>query len=398
MRLSEYARSRDNNFTLLRLLAAFTVVLYHSWSALGIGGRDFAYDYVGREIAEMALDMLFVTSGFLVTASLFNRGDLTHFLWARALRLFPAMWLMVPLTVFVLAPALTTLPVKDYLESPTTWEYVRKTATVVGGVRWSLPGVFDTLPLKGEFNGSLWTLPIEARMYIYLAVGWIAFAWWPQIRVRTLSYVAPIAAAVMFVVILRARAQGVLGNGNVEIFMFFMGSSLYFWREKLFMNRVTFVALPLIVIAASLLIGPSVAFPLYLLCVAPFMLHLAYIPGGPIRRFNSCGDYSYGVYIYAFPVQQTLALLFPKITILAMAGSAAVISFALAFCSWNLVEKRAMGLKDVCAEATTRALSAAAALFARWRGDPKPSKLSPSAPSDAPASHPSGAISVSSGK
>ena len=96
MRLSEYARSRDNNFTLLRLLAAFAVVLAHSWSVLGIDGRDFAYDYVGREIAEMALDMLFVTSGFLVTASLFNRGDLTHFLWARALRLFPAMWLMVP--------------------------------------------------------------------------------------------------------------------------------------------------------------------------------------------------------------------------------------------------------------------------------------------------------------
>src|ERR1700733_4671672 len=88
MRLSEYARSRDNNFTLLRLLAALTVIMFHSWSALGIGGRDFAYDYVGREIAEMALDMLFVTSGFLVTASLFNRGDLTHFLWARALRLF----------------------------------------------------------------------------------------------------------------------------------------------------------------------------------------------------------------------------------------------------------------------------------------------------------------------
>jgi len=177
-----------------------------------------------------------------------------------------------------------------------------------------------------------------------------------------------------------------------------MGSSLYFWREKLFMNRITFAALPLIVIAASLLIGPSVAFPLYLLCVAPFMLHLAYIPGGPIRRFNSWGDYSYGVYIYAFPVQQTLALLFPKITILAMAGSAGVISFALAFCSWNLVEKRAMGLKDVCAEATTRALNAAAAPFARWRADPKPSKLSPGAPSDAPASHPSGAISASSGK
>ena len=171
MRLSDYARSRDNNFTLLRLLAAFTVVLYHSGPALGVDGRDLIYDYVGREVGEMALDMLFVTSGFLVTASLFNRGDLNHFLWARALRLYPALWLMLPVTVFVLGAALTTLPVKDYLTSQTTWEYARKGATIVGGVHWSLPGVFETLPLKGQFNGSLWTLPIEARMYIYLAVG-----------------------------------------------------------------------------------------------------------------------------------------------------------------------------------------------------------------------------------
>jgi hypothetical protein len=57
-----------------------------------------------------------------------------------------------------------------------------------------------------------------------------------------------------------------------------------------------------------------------------------------------------------------------------------------------------MGLKDVCAEATTRALNAAAAFFPSWRGDLKPTKLSPGAPSDAPASHPSGAMSVTSGK
>ena len=378
MRLSDYARSRDNNFTLLRLLAAFTVVLYHSGPALGIDGRDLIYDYVGREVGEMALDMLFVTSGFLVTASLFNRGDLNHFLWARALRLYPALWLMLPVTVFVLGAALTTLPVKDYLTSQTTWEYARKGATIVGGVHWSLPGVFETLPLKGQFNGSLWTLPIEARMYIYLAVGWILFAWAPHIRVRALSFAAPVAAAVMFVTAVRDHAHGLANNANIAILMFFIGASLYFWRESLFINRVTFAALPLIVAGAAL-IGPSVAFPIYLLCVAPFVLHLAYIPGGKIRGFNAWGDYSYGVYIYAFPVQQTLALLFPKMSLAAMAGSAGGISFGLAFCSWNLVEKRAMGLKDVCAEATSRALRAglAAAPFARWRGAPKPGKLYP---------------------
>ena len=99
----------------------------------------------------------------------------------------------------------------------------------------------------------------------------------------------------------------------------------------------------------------GLAFPSISSASPPFLLHLAYIPGGRIRRFNDWGDYSYGVYIYAFPVQQTLAFLFPKLTVIAMSLSAGVISLGLAFCSWNLVEKRAMGLKDVCANATAGA-------------------------------------------
>src|SRR5271165_315692 len=157
MRLSEYARGRDNNFTLLRLLAALIVVVFHSGPILGLAadGGYSVVDHVGRTVGEMALDMLFVVSGFLVTASLFNRGDLNHFLWARALRLYPALWLMLPLTVLLLAPMLSTLPAKDYYASKQTWDYFAKTATVVGGMRYSLPGLFETLPLKGEVNGSL---------------------------------------------------------------------------------------------------------------------------------------------------------------------------------------------------------------------------------------------------
>ena len=111
MRLSEYARSRDNNFTLLRLIAALTVVLAHSGPMLGRGPpeQNFLLAYVARDFGPIALDWLFVTSGFLVTASLFQRGDLNHFIWARALRLYPALWLCLPLTVFILAPALSTM-------------------------------------------------------------------------------------------------------------------------------------------------------------------------------------------------------------------------------------------------------------------------------------------------
>jgi peptidoglycan/LPS O-acetylase OafA/YrhL len=357
MRLSEYARGRDNNFLLLRLLAAFTVILFHSGPSLGIaGGEDFLFAHMGRSLGEMALDMLFVVSGFLVTASLFIRGDLNHFLWARALRLYPALWLMLPITVFLLGGWLTTLPLKDYLASGTTWGYVAKAGTVVSGMRYTLPGVFESLPLKGDFNGSLWTLPVEARMYIYLAVGWLAFSATPRLRTPALSLIAPAAALAMMIMVLRARANGSISNGDIAIYMFFFGASLYFWRERLFINMATFVALPLIVIAAAL-IDRNLAFVAYLVCLPPFLLHLAYIPGGRIRAFNDWGDYSYGVYIYAFPVQQTLALFFPKLSVIGMTLSAGAISLAAAFCSWNLVEKRAMRAKDACADATARAFA-----------------------------------------
>src|SRR5208337_3257121 len=107
------------------LLAALIVVVFHSGPILGLAadGRDFIFDHFGRSLGEMALDMLFVTSGFLVTASLFNRGDLTAFLWARALRLYPGLWVMLPLTVFILAPAVTSLPLADYYDSHQTWDY-----------------------------------------------------------------------------------------------------------------------------------------------------------------------------------------------------------------------------------------------------------------------------------
>ena len=335
MRLSEYARSRDNNFTLLRLLAAFTVVLAHSGPILGLDpSRDFIFGHVGRSLGEMALDMLFVTSGFLVTSSLFNRGDLNHFLWARALRLYPALWLMAPVTVLLLAPALTSLSLHDYHELKTTWEYLARATTVLWGMRYSLPGVFENAPLRGEFNGSLWTLPVEARMYIYLAVGWIAFVWAPHFRVRVLSFAAPVAAAIFYVLVLRENDRAALSNADVAMFMFFYGASLYFWRERLFLNRGIFIALPLLVAAAAT-VDRTFAFAVYLLCIAPFLLCLAYIPGGRIRAVNNWGDYSYGIYIYAFPVQQTLAMVFPKLPFLAMALSAGAISWALAFCSWN---------------------------------------------------------------
>ena len=77
----------------------------------------------------MAVEVFFVTSGFLVAGSLINRRNVIAFLWARALRIYPALLVMLALTVFVLAPSLTSLSLADYFTAQQTYEYFAKCAT-----------------------------------------------------------------------------------------------------------------------------------------------------------------------------------------------------------------------------------------------------------------------------
>jgi peptidoglycan/LPS O-acetylase OafA/YrhL len=86
-------------------------------------------------------------------------------------------------------------------------------------------------------------------------------------------------------------------------------------------------------------------------------MHLAYLPKGRIRSFNDWGDFSYGVYIYAFPIQQTMAFLFPGMSLWAMVALSGSITLGVAVLSWNGIEKRALALKDECASATSRAFN-----------------------------------------
>jgi peptidoglycan/LPS O-acetylase OafA/YrhL len=345
--LSDYAVGRDNNFNLVRLSAALAVLFSHSVAVLGLPlSREFFFEHVGITLADMAVDVFFVTSGFLVTASLIGRGELFAFLWARALRIYPALWAMLILTVFALAPALTSLTLPDYYSKAATYEYFAKCATVLGGVRWSLPGVFETTPLKDDFNISLWTLPLELRLYLSLAVGWLALAVVPAFRTQALKVVAPLAAAIALGVVVWARfgdGAAAVRSGDIKVFMFLYGTSLYLWREKIPVAPILLAAGVACLALACL--DRRAFFVVYLLALAPLVLHLAYLPKGRIRRVNEWGDFSYGIYIYAFPIQQTLVFLAPGITLVAMIALSSVLSTLAAAASWFGIEKRALALK-----------------------------------------------------
>lgn len=88
-------------------------------------------------------------------------------------------------------------------------------------------------------------------------------------------------------------------------------------------------------------------FVVYTLSLPYMIFYLAYVPKGKIRSFNKVGDYSYGIYIYAFPVQQSIAAaIFPGISVANMVLGSFAVTFVLAFLSWHFIEKKFLKMKD----------------------------------------------------
>jgi peptidoglycan/LPS O-acetylase OafA/YrhL len=125
--------------------------------------------------------------------------------------------------------------------------------------------------------------------------------------------------------------------------MFFVGAAFFVWREEITLSKRVFLLVAVLVLVSALHIPLfNVA---YRLLLAYLVIYIALIPGGKIRNFNRLGDYSYGVYIYAFPVQQSIMALTGGVTVLELFFSAFFISLFLAVISWHTVEKRFLQLK-----------------------------------------------------
>lgn len=346
MTLSNYTQGRDNNFNLLRIVAALAVLVTHSFAlAIGTGAAEPFRDSLGMTMGTIAVDVFFVTSGFLVTGSLLTRQNAREFLWARFLRIFPALLVMLLLTVFGLGPFLTSWPLSAYLRDAGTYGYLVKCATLVSGVWYSLPGVFDDNPFKHAVNGSLWSLPYEIRMYVILLVGWLALRRIQPVggRVFSAALASAVLAAGLFVLV--RHIKGLPADQFVTLFfMFFSGAACFLLKERVTLSHGWFCFCAMALLSTAV-VGPRLFFVVYLLTIAYSVLYLAYIPSGPVRAYNRVGDYSYGVYIYAFPVQQSVAALIPGVSVLMLFLISACLTLSCAMLSWHLIERRALAFK-----------------------------------------------------
>ena len=340
---------RDNNYNLLRFLAAAVVIYSHSFPMSGVKS-DPLERLVGFSFGHLAVDVFFVISGFLVTGSLLSRRDLRSFAVARALRLFPVLVVGALGAAFVVGPLQTDLPLAAYFASPGTWKFVAMNSVPWPfGVCYTLPGVFQHVPVHGAVNGSLWSLPWELSMYVTLSVlGALAYTGrrvLPERALRAVLVGIGVVATAGFTVY---EAFDFPYEFHVSQFLrltslFFGGATLLVVSERVRLSGWLALAAAVLLVGDFLLPRPLMA--VYAATLVYLVIWLAYAPSGPLALYNRAGDYSYGTYVYAFPIGQCVAAWMPGASATTILLVALPVTLAFAIPSWHLLEERMLRLK-----------------------------------------------------
>lgn len=338
--------SRDNNFYLVRLLLASRVIFGHAFvlagASVAAGEQSF-----GRIYNSLGVNGFFVVSGFLVTRSLLSSKSWRDYVYARVLRILPALWVMI----WIMTPIVVLLGVDN---PPPGWETIRSAFIyvirnmLILPITYDITGVFSDMPYPA-INGSLWSLRFEVICYVLLAG--LAL-----LSVRRLSWLMPVIAVLLY-----AGLAYVSWSGDAHYFvsrflrlgsLFFFGAALALHAERIFVS----VPLGLLLVLVSGAIGYWTG--LTHLMYFPFgylVLSLAYSDAPVLKRvrraieLKSLGapDLSYGIYLYSFPIQQLLY--FHRITPDPYSNIALTIVIA-GCCAWfssQFIEKPASRLRHL---------------------------------------------------
>lgn len=324
--------SRKNNFTLLRLILAWLVLYGH---AFAIQSNPAVRDPMGQVfqgstwIGDVAVNAFFLISGFLIAASL-ERRTLGEYFVARMLRIYPALVCSVFLLVFAVGPAVTVVPLQEYFSRAETYDYLRN-ALLTEDLHWTLPGVFDA-NRRPAVNGSMWTLPVEIRCYMVAAVFSVLGGLVTR-KVANSFLVALFAFGVWFY-----PELAVFGNHPEwarPCLYFMLGMAVFVNRTDIVLDHRIAVGAFIIGCASFGTAWFPYAFPP---CVAYLIFYLAY-KAPYVRTDEMCGDMSYGIYIYAWPIQQSVAYVAPDSSVVFNILVSTVVVLVIAQLSWRFIER-----------------------------------------------------------
>lgn len=348
---------KRNAFAFLRMVLALLVIVSHCFTLGGVGTDPLGAITEGQNsLGEIGVAIFFLLSGFLVTGSRLRSRSVGRFLWHRFLRIFPGYWVCLLVTAFLFSPLFELIKhgvfsaeaSLAYLQG--NWAMFHLNGFSIGGVMNLRPStigwVLNDNPYPLGINGSLWSLPYECACYLTLVlftfarilrfgrlgIVFLYFGLWTLYAFSCLDpeYFQECFPYRMF-------------QPLVLLALYFSaGSVCYLYRESIPASKALFGAcLCLLTIGLAYgsfgLVAP-VAMSYVFMCLAFWL---------PIRHFDAWGDFSYGTYIYAFPVQQGLVLLHvPQSGFAAFLAATVLITLVLAVWSYQCIEAPSLRLKN----------------------------------------------------
>jgi len=347
---------RRNSLGFLRMVFALMVLLDHAFPIGGFNkGSDPMWTWTnGQEsLGGLAVGGFFVVSGYLVTKSFFESKTGTRYLWKRVLRIFPGFWVCLLVTVAVFAPIAYHYEFHSlhgyFSDAPDSPGNYLKNNALLQMNQYNINGLLSSTPYAHSgypqaFDGSLWTLIYEFKCYIGIAIlGTLGLLWRAPISVVVLMLVFWVAQIEDQLHPNRLTGWPLIGDPAMArlAFIFLLGAIFYLYRERIPMSNVLAgVAFVVLVVGMRTALYTSIGQVAW----AYLVLWLAVVL--PLHHFDRYGDYSYGLYIYAFPVEQLLALYgVQKLGYFPYVVSATAIALVFAAGSWFLIEKPFLRLK-----------------------------------------------------
>lgn len=337
------ANRENNNFDFFRLIAAVSILYGHAF-VLYDGSKDpsfFGYD----SISNIALSVFFVISGYLITSSYINRGVVSMFLLRRFLRIIPGISVVLLISAFILGPVLTKLSLYEYFGDRDVYRYLL--GVFIFPLKYSLPGVIHDNPYPNVINGSLWSLKVEVLCYLMIAVV-------GKLGLLEKRFVLCSTILCFLVYVFLDTSSGVhitpvlFKYGNFIfafrwILTFLIGSVIYLWDYKIDIKSRTFVLL----IILDLVSWYFIPFGKYFhIIISSYIIIYMCVHTYRCSRVIRGLDMSYGVYIYAFPIQQIyMHYIGSKYGFISFVLLSILASFICGYFSWKFVEKPFMSFK-----------------------------------------------------
>ena len=355
--LGEALRGRSNALGLIRLVLAALVIVDHAFPLGGFGADPvWALTKGQASLGLLAVGGFFAISGYLIAKSGMS-GDIVQFLWRRFLRIFPAFWTVLLVTALVVAPVLWVVSGENIANffgaaphGPV--KYLSTNWTLHIGSYGIGDLLKDTTPYgeqvgRSVFNGSLWTLAYEWACYLLIGV-LLAFGILARARI-----VVPIITAFLFVlqVVQLANPDAVatiipILDSQYQLSLtltFMVGACLAVYSRSIPFDDWLGI-LSGIALVASLRFGGFTT--VGVVAGAYFVMYLGARLPSSVHWIGAKNDYSYGIYIYGFLVQQLLAYFgVYRLGYVPYVVIALILASGCAWLSWHGVEKRAMALK-----------------------------------------------------